>query len=124
MFICNYVDVFKGDDCWCNLLILSGNIFEWDLNLIYVCKLLYFEGMIVKFELVGNISGVWVLVLFGDLVIIDYIFFVGVIKFGIFVVCYFDEYGVDCKDYNFFGFCCGNYEVMICGIFVNIWLCN
>lgn len=123
-FIKQYVIVFDGDECWCNLLMLDDDMFQWDENLIYVCKVLYFDGMIMEFILVKDIEGVCVMVMFGDLVIIDYILLVGNIKFGMFVVQYFIEYGVDCKDFNFFGLCCGNYEVMICGMFVNICLKN
>lgn len=61
---------------------------------------------------------------FGDFVIIDYIFLVGVIGKDILVGKYLLDYDVVICNFNFYGFCCGNYEVMVCGIFVNICIKN
>jgi len=74
--------------------------------------------------LVIDVSGVCVFVMLGDLVIIDYISLVGLIKVDSLVGCYFVEYGVEWCDFNFYGLCWGNYEVMIWGMFVNIWFKN
>lgn len=67
---------------------------------------------------------VCVLGLFGDLIMIDYISFVGVIKWDSLVGDYLIKKKVKCVDFNLFGLRWGNYEVMMCGIFGNIWIKN
>lgn len=124
MFKQNYVDVFKGDICWNIIKLFDGDLYDWDGSLIYIKNLLYFEGMIMQVGYIEDVYGVWVMGLFGDLIIIDYIFLVGNIKKDLLVGCFLQECGVQLVDFNSYGSCCGNDDVMVCGIFVNIWIKN
>lgn len=124
MFQIKYVDVFKGDECWCVVEVIDSEIYDWLLSLIYIQNLLYFQDMFVEKGMLYDIYDVCVLVIFGDMIIIDYISFVGFFKLIIFVGIYLIEWQVVFKDFNSYGLCCGNYEVMMCGIFVNICIKN
>lgn len=124
MFYKEYVEVFVGDEKWQVIQVLQLDIYEWQVDFIYIQYLFFFEYIVEVLLVIVDVEQVWVLVVLGDLVIIDYIFFVGNIKVDSLVGCYLCEYGVELKDFNFYGFCCGNYEVMMCGIFVNICIKN
>lgn len=124
MFCKEYVEVFFGIEEWKVIKVEVLDIYDWQEDLIYICLLLFFDEMGVELLLVEDICGVWIFVMLGDLVIMDYILLVGSIKVDSLVGCYLQEYGVVWCDFNFYGFCCGNYEVMMCGIFVNICICN
>lgn len=53
-------------------------VYDW-LELIYIKYLFFFEVMGKELEVLIVIENVWCLVKVGDLIIIDYIFLVGVI---------------------------------------------
>lgn len=124
MFKQNYVDVFKGDICWNIIVLLDGNLYEWSDVFIYIKNLFYFDGMIMQIGSIDDVYGVCVMGLFGDLIIIDYIFLVGNIKKDLLVGCFLQECGVQLVDFNSYGSCRGNDDVMVRGIFVNICIKN
>lgn len=124
VFLKKYVDVFKGDEKWQGVEVLGGEIYDWLVLLIYIQNLFYFQGMGVEKGLIKLVNDVKVLLMLGDMIIIDYILFVGLFKELIFV----GKYLLDCQvllcEFNSYGLCCGNYEIMMCGIFVNICVKN
>lgn len=80
--------------------------------------------MMKDFFGVWGVKDVFCFLNFGDSIIMDYILLVGNINKDSFVVRYLMECGVDWKDFNLYGSRCGNDEVMVRGIFVNIWIVN
>lgn len=88
MFCKEYVEVFEGMEEWKLIQVELFDIYGWQLDLIYICLLFFFDEMQVQFVFVKDIYGVCILVMLGDLVMIDYIFLVGSIKLDSFVGCY------------------------------------
>lgn len=87
--------VFEFNEMWNLILIMLGDIYEWNDESIYIYELLFFFEVFLNSKMIMLIECVWVLVLFGDSVIIDYILLVGVIVIDSLVGCYFVEKGVE-----------------------------
>lgn len=121
----NYLKLIKKGDFWSKIEGEMGEVYDW-LKLMYIVELLFFgnDFLMELVVLILMVKGVCVLGIFGDLVMIDYISLVGLIKEDLLVGKWLKENGVQKVDFNSYGLCCGNYDVMMCGMFVNVWIKN
>lgn len=81
MFRKEYVEVFEGIVEWKGINVIRFDIYGWQEDLIYIRLSFFFDEMQVILVLVEDIYGARIFVMLGDLVIIDYIFSAGSIKF-------------------------------------------
>ena len=102
----------------------AGQIYSWDAKSTYVKNPPYFDGMTMKPDAKGNISGARVLGLFGDSITTDHISPAGNIAKSSPAAKYLMDQGVQPADFNQYGARRGNHEVMMRGTFANIRLRN
>ena len=125
MFAARYADIFTGDEQWAQLVVPTGDRYEWDSSSTYVRKPPYFDGMTRKNEgALTDVLGARALAVFGDSVTTDHISPAGSIRAtspaGRFLV----EHGIDPNDFNSYGARRGDHEVMMRGTFANVRLRN
>jgi aconitate hydratase len=124
MFRKSYGEVFKGDERWNSLEVLTGDSFEWDDASTYVRNPPYFDGMPEQPEALTDISAARCLAKLGDSVTTDHISPAGTIRKDGPAGRWLSEHGVEPTDFNSYGSRRGNHEVMIRGTFANIRLRN
>lgn len=124
MFITGYSDILTGDDNWQGMHVPAGDDFEWSNDSTYIRKPPYFEDMPVEPEPIQNITDARVLALLGDSVTTDHISPAGVIAPDSPAGQYLQEQGISPADFNSYGSCRGNHQVMVRGTFANVRLRN
>jgi aconitate hydratase len=124
MFRKSYASVFTGDEHWNSIRVPAGQIYAWDNASTYVKNPPYFDGMTMRPDPVGDVSGARLLALLGDSVTTDHISPAGNISKTSPAAKYLMDLGVKPVDFNSYGARRGNHEVMMRGTFANIRLRN
>ncbi|MCR6671144.1 aconitate hydratase AcnA [Devosia ginsengisoli] len=124
MFQGRYLDVFKGDTNWQNIVIEGGQTYGWNSSSTYVQNPPYFEGMSMEPKPVTNVEKAKVLALFLDSITTDHISPAGSFKASTPAGKYLEERQVAPRDFNSYGARRGNHEVMMRGTFANIRIKN
>jgi len=124
VFRSKYVDVFKGDENWAKIPVVSSARYNWDESSTYIRKAPYFENMKKSNSKIEPIMGARVLAMLGNSVTTDHISPAGVIMADSPAGQYLMENGVQASDFNSYGSRRGNHEVMMRGTFANVRLRN
>jgi aconitate hydratase len=118
-----YADVFKGDEQWQGLPLVSGKTYSWPEST-YVKKPPYFTGITGQAPALQAIKEARCLVKLGDSITTDHISPAGAIHPAGPAGHYLLAQGVEAKDFNSLGSRRGNHEVMMRGTFANNRLRN
>jgi aconitate hydratase len=124
MFRKSYGEVYAGDQHWQSLKIPKGETYAWDQKSTYIQRAPYFDGMLLRPSLVGDVRNVRALAILGDSVTTDHISPAGSIKKDSPAGKYLQQHGVKPADFNSYGSRRGNHEVMVRGTFANVRLRN
>ena len=124
MFRKSYGEVYAGDQHWQSLKVPKGETYAWDQNSTYIQRAPYFDGMLLRPSLVGDVRNARVLAVLGDSVTTDHISPAGSIKKDSPAGKYLQQHGVKPADFNSYGSRRGNHEVMVRGTFANVRLRN
>ncbi len=118
LFKKRYSEVFKGDEFWNSLPVVTSQRYSWNQESSYIKKVPFFD---LKEE---ENKPLKILALFGDSITTDHISPAGSIAEGSPAGQYLLSLNVAKKDFNSYGARRGNYEVMQRGTFANIRLKN
>ena len=125
MYRDNYAHIFEGDEKWQMLASPSGELYDWDLESMYIRNPPFFDDMPREAPAsVPDISGARVLAVFGDSVTPDHISPAGSIRADSPAGQYLIDHGVAAREFNSYGARRGNHEVMVRGTFANVRIRN
>lgn len=124
MFKKTYEAITKGNPKWNQLSVPSSAHYSWDPNSTYIHEPPYFKDMTMDPPGPHGVKDAFCLLKFGDSITTDHISPAGSIHKDSPAAKYLLERGVDYKDFNSYGSCRGNDEVMARGTFANIHLVN
>ena len=123
-FAGNYADVFRGDEQWNELLVPSGELYQWQEDSSYIKEPPFFLDLPAQPAPVSDIKGARVLALLGDSITTDHISPAGSIGKDTPAGRYLISLGIEPKDFNSYGSRRGNHEVMVRGTFANTRIRN
>ncbi|WJX75793.1 aconitate hydratase [Trifolium repens] len=124
MFKSVYEAITKGNPMWDKLSVPDSILYSWNPNSTYIHEPPYFKNMTMDPPGLRKIKDCYCLLLFGDGVTTDHISPPGSIHKDSPAAKYLLEHGVDHKNFNSYGSCRGNDQVMVRGTFANIRLTN
>lgn len=119
-----YDVIFDGSEDWQNLVVSSGESFQWSHDSTYIKEAPFFENLQATPEPISDIKGARVLLYLGDSVTTDHISPAGSFREDSAAGQYLTAHGVDKVDYNSYGSRRGNHEVMMRGTFANVRIKN
>lgn len=122
MFNRQYEDVYTGPKAWRDLPVTSEATYGWEDSTYIKEPPFFLVGG--QLDQVVGVQGARVLALLGDSVTTDHISPAGAIQQDSPAGQYLQQHGVDVADFNSYGSCRGNHEVMMRGTFANIRIRN
>jgi aconitate hydratase len=119
-----YQTIFEGSPQWRALTSVSGKIYDWNPNSLFIQRPPYFDGMTREVPAHEDIVGARVLGMFGDMLTTDHISPIG--KFSVQTPAgeYLQSLGVAPADFVNYGARRLNHQVMMRGTFANVRLHN
>jgi len=123
-FAGNYADVFRGDEQWNELVVPSGELYQWQEDSSYIKEPPFFIDLPPQPETVPDIKDARVLALLGDSITTDHISPAGSIGKETPAGRYLISLGIQPRDFNSYGSRRGNHEVMVRGTFANTRIRN
>jgi aconitate hydratase len=123
-FAKNYGQLFEGNEIWKNLVVPSGQLYEWDANSTYIKEIPFFKGISEQAEPLTDIKDARALLVLGDSVTTDHISPAGAFSEHSSSGEYLLSRGVKKEDFNSYGSRRGNDEVMVRGTFANVRIKN
>jgi len=119
-----YQTIFEGSPQWRALTSVSGKIYDWNPDSLFIQRPPYFDGMTREVPVHKDILGARVLGMFGDMLTTDHISPIG--KFSVQTPAgeYLQSLGVAPVDFVNYGARRLNHQVMMRGTFANVRLCN
>lgn len=124
MFKSTYEAIANGNPMWNKLKVPTAGVYSWDPKSSYIREPPFFRDMSRAPPGPHSIKDAYCLMSFGDSVTTDHISPAGSIHKDSLAAKYLVEHGVNPKDFNSYGSCRGNYEVMMRGTFGNIRIVN
>jgi len=118
-----YADVTKDHELWNKVSSVSDEVYNWPPST-YIAEPPFFDRFAMQQGLMSDIIGARVLAIFGDSVTTDHISPAGSIRVDSPAGRYLLEKGASKKDFQSYGTCRGNHEVMIRGTFANLRIRN
>jgi aconitate hydratase len=119
-----YQTIFEGSPQWRALTSVSGKIYDWNPESLFIQRPPYFDGMTREVPAHEDIVGARVLGMFGDMLTTDHISPIG--KFSVQTPAgeYLQSLGVAPADFVNYGARRLNHQVMMRGTFANVRLQN
>ncbi|MCZ7372805.1 MAG: aconitate hydratase AcnA, partial [Candidatus Methanoperedens sp.] len=124
LFENQYSDIFRGTELWEDLIVPTGELFEWNKTSTYIQEPPFFKDFPVKPSEKDDLRGLRVLAYLGDSITTDHISPAGEFSKDSLAGNYLISHGVAPEDFNSYGSRRGNHEVMMRGTFANINLRN
>jgi aconitate hydratase len=122
-----YQRVYAGfadqNPLWNRIPTVTGQIYEWDADSLYIREPPYFEASMSSAPS-ASITNARALAIFGDSITTDHISPAGAIKPSSPAGNYLRDRGVLAEDFNSYGARRGNHEVMVRGTFANVRIRN
>jgi len=119
-----YDVIFEGDQQWEELPIKEGTDYEWEEDSTYIQEVPFFKDISETPDDLEDINDARVLLLLGDSITTDHISPAGAFSKDSAAGQYLLSKGVELRDFNSYGSCRGNHEVMMRGTFANVRLKN
>jgi aconitate hydratase len=119
-----YQTIFEGSPQWRALTSVTGKIYDWNPDSLFIQRPPYFDGMTREVPAHEDIVGARVLGMFGDMLTTDHISPIG--KFSVQTPAgeYLQSLGVAPADFVNYGARRLNHQVMMRGTFANVRLSN
>jgi aconitate hydratase len=119
-----YQTIFQGSPQWRALTSVTGKIYDWNPDSLFIQRPPYFDGMTREVPAHEDIVGARVLGMFGDMLTTDHISPIG--KFSVQTPAgeYLQSLGVAPADFVNYGARRLNHQVMMRGTFANVRLSN
>jgi len=119
-----YQTIFEGSPQWRALTSVTGKIYDWNPESLFIQRPPYFDGMTREVPVHEDIVGARVLGMFGDMLTTDHISPIG--KFSVQTPAgeYLQSLGVAPADFVNYGARRLNHQVMMRGTFANVRLHN
>jgi len=119
-----YQTIFEGSPQWRALTSVTGKIYDWNPDSLFIQRPPYFDGMTREVPVHEDIVGARVLGMFGDMLTTDHISPIG--KFSVQTPAgeYLKSLGVAPADFVNYGARRLNHQVMMRGTFANVRLSN
>jgi aconitate hydratase len=119
-----YQTILEGSPQWRALTSVTGKIYDWNPDSLFIQRPPYFDGMTREVPAHEDIVGARVLGMFGDMLTTDHISPIG--KFSVQTPAgeYLQSLGVATADFVNYGARRLNHQVMMRGTFANVRLCN
>ncbi len=124
LFENQYSDIFRGTQLWEDLIVPTGEFFEWNKISTYIQEPPFFKDFPVKPSEKNDLRNLRVLAYLGDSITTDHISPAGEFSQDSLAGNYLISHGVAPEDFNSYGSRRGNHEVMMRGTFANINLRN
>jgi aconitate hydratase len=124
MFRTVYATITAGTEAWRNLVVPTGQLYDWDVPSTYINHPPFFQTMGVNPPGACDIKDAYCLLNLGDSITTDHISPAGNIARGSPASVYLESKGITRKNYNTYGSRRGNDLVMARGTFANIRLVN
>ena len=122
MFVSRYEEIYKGDENWASIKIVSNDTYEWNDVSTYIKHPPFFDdGSINTMQ---DIQEAQILAILGDSVTTDHISPAGAIKEDSPAGSYLSERQINKQNFNSYGSRRGNHEIMMRGTFANIRIRN
>ena len=119
-----YRTIFEGTPQWRSLTSVTGKIYDWNPDSLFIQRPPYFEGMTRAVPAPQDIVGARVLGMFGDMLTTDHISPIGKFSTQTPAGQYLQELGVATADFVNYAARRLNHQVMIRGTFANVRLRN
>lgn len=123
LFKKEYEHVFTDSEKWNQISTTKSKIYHWNQASTYIQNPPYFDGLEDDTN-IQTLKNLAVLAKFGDTITTDHISPAGNIARNSPAASYLEEHGVSYQDFNSYGSCRGNHEVMMRGTFANIRIKN
>ncbi|KAK1566735.1 hypothetical protein Q3G72_003511 [Acer saccharum] len=124
MFKSTYEVITKGNPMWNQLALPGTSLHSWDPSSTYIHEPPYFKNMTVDPPGAHGVKDAYCLLNLGDFITTDHISPAGSIHKDSPAAKFLLDHGVERKNFNSYGSCCGNDEVLARGTFANIRLVN
>lgn len=124
MFTSTYEVITRGNPIWNKLSVPDTTLYPWNLASTYIPEPKYFKDMTMDPPGPHGVKDAYCLLYLGDSITTDHISPTGSIHKDSPAAKYLIEHGVERKDFNSYGSCRDNDEVMTRGTFANIRLVN